>query len=130
MPCPSSASHRNRGKHIMKPGPMTYPEEKLLQFLGQLLAITIRADIPFGLDLLPVFWKNLVGLDLDPITDLQEADILTYGYIKKFEMVSFSRKPENLISSINYIEEIQLGKLNITIIHAGHRGWGEEGSHW
>ncbi len=35
MPCPSSASHRNRGKYLLKPGPMTYPEEKLLQFLGQ-----------------------------------------------------------------------------------------------
>ena len=55
--------------------------------LPQLLGITIRADIPLGLDLLPVVWKNLVGLDLDPVTDLQEADILTYNYIKKFEMV-------------------------------------------
>ena len=54
----------------------------------QLLGVTVRADIPLGLDLLPVFWKNLVGLPLDPITDLQEADILTYNYIKKFEMVS------------------------------------------
>ena len=35
MPCPSSASHKNRGKYILKPGPMTYSEEKLLQFLGQ-----------------------------------------------------------------------------------------------
>ena len=56
--------------------------------LPQLLGITIRADIPFGLDLLPLFWKNLVGVDLDPVTDLQDADILTYNYIKKFEMVS------------------------------------------
>lgn len=47
----------------------------------------MRADIPLGLDLLPVFWKNLVGVPLDPITDLQEADIITYNYIKKFEMV-------------------------------------------
>lgn len=41
-----------------------------------------------GLELLPVFWKNLVGLPLDPTTDLQEADIITYNYIKKFEMVN------------------------------------------
>ena len=54
----------------------------------QLLGITIRADIPLGLDLLPVFWKNLVGLDLDTIVDLQEADIMTYNGIKKFELVS------------------------------------------
>lgn len=48
----------------------------------------MRADIPLGLNLLPVFWKNLVGQPLDPITDLQDADIVTYSYIKKFEMVS------------------------------------------
>ena len=53
----------------------------------QLFAVTIRADIPFGLDLLAVFWKNLVGVELDPVTDLQQADIVTYSYIKKFEMV-------------------------------------------
>jgi len=57
----------------------------------QLLAITLRADIPLGIDLLSVFWKNLVGVELDPITDLQEADILTYNYIKKIEMVSFTK---------------------------------------
>ncbi len=51
----------------------------------------MRADIPLGLDLLPVFWKNLVGVPLDPITDLQEADIITYNYIKKFEMVRHAR---------------------------------------
>jgi hypothetical protein len=48
----------------------------------------MRADIPLGLDLLPVFWKKLASLDLDPVTDLQQADILTYKYIKRFEMVS------------------------------------------
>jgi E3 ubiquitin-protein ligase HECTD4 len=35
MPCPSSALHKNRGKYILKPGPMTFAEEKLLVFLGQ-----------------------------------------------------------------------------------------------
>ena len=50
----------------------------------------MRADIPLGLDLLPVFWKNLVGLELDATVDLQEADIMTYNCIKKFELVSNS----------------------------------------
>ena len=56
----------------------------------QLMAVTVRADIPFGLDLLDVFWKNLVGVDLDPVSDLRDADLVTYNYIKKFEMVSVS----------------------------------------
>ena len=90
IPTPSAVSQKNKGKYILKPGPMTFSEERLLVFIGQLLAITVRADIPFGLDLSPVFWKNLVGCDLDPVTDLQDTDILTYNYIKKFEMVSLS----------------------------------------
>ena len=61
---------------------------KIYLYIPQLIAIAIRADIPFGLDLLPLFWKNLVGLKLDPVTDLQEADLSTYNYIKMFEMVS------------------------------------------
>ena len=35
MPCPSSASGLNHGKYILAPGPMTYSEEKLLHFFGQ-----------------------------------------------------------------------------------------------
>lgn len=44
--------------------------------------------MPLPLDLLPSFWKSLVGEPLDPDQDLQEADILTYNYVKKFESVS------------------------------------------
>lgn len=72
----------------MTPSPITYAEEQLFHFFGQLLGIAIRADVPLPLDLLPSFWKTLVGEPLDPDVDLQEADILTYNYIKKFENVS------------------------------------------
>ena len=47
----------------------------------------IRAELPFGLELLPCFWKNLVGLPLDPNSDLRDADVITYNYIKNFETV-------------------------------------------
>jgi E3 ubiquitin-protein ligase HECTD4 len=58
----------------------------------QLLGITIRADIPLGLDLLTVAWRTLVGLTPDTCTDLQEADPMTYAYLKKIEMVSVGDK--------------------------------------
>lgn len=77
-----------QGKYILTPSPITCGEEQLLHFLGQLLGIAIRADVPLPLDLLPSFWKTLVGEPLDPDQDLQEADILTYNYVKKFESVS------------------------------------------
>ena len=56
-----------------------------------MLGIAIRADVPLPLDLLPSFWKTLVGEPLDPDQDLQEADVLTYNYVKKFESVSEKR---------------------------------------
>lgn len=77
-----------QGRYILTPSPLTCGEEQLLHFLGQLLGIAIRADVPLPLDLLPSFWKTLVGEPLDPDLDLQEADILTYNYVKKFESVS------------------------------------------
>ena len=43
--------------------------------------------MPFGIDFASVFWKNLVGVDLDPVLDIQEADNVTYNYMKQFEMV-------------------------------------------
>ena len=75
----------------------------------------MRADIPLGLDLLPVFWKNLVGVPLDPITDLQEADIITYNYIKKFEMVTlyiYSFKPKGACVRFDFRWKIQIDSDN------------------
>lgn len=77
----------SQGKHILTPSPISYAEEQLLHFFGQLLGIAIRADVPLPLDLLGSFWKGLVDEPLDPEQDLQEADILTYNYVKKFENV-------------------------------------------
>lgn len=69
-----------------------YYNERIVNcfWLLQLLGVAIRAGIPFGLDLASVFWKNLVGLKLDPVVDLQESDIVTYAYIKKIEIVLFT----------------------------------------
>lgn len=100
IPCASSSGNRNKGKCILRPGPMTYSEERLLQFLGQLLGVTIRADIPIGLDLLGSFWKCLVKTNLDRVMDLQEADILTYNYIKKIEMVETESELQALCADV------------------------------
>ncbi|XP_059171920.1 probable E3 ubiquitin-protein ligase HECTD4 isoform X2 [Physella acuta] len=96
LPCPSSAAGFNKGRLILKPGKMSYSEENLLIFVGQLLGITIRADIPLGLDLLYSVWKLLVGLTLDPSVDLQQADALTYKYMKKIEMAETEAELESV----------------------------------
>ncbi|NWS61129.1 HECD4 ligase, partial [Chunga burmeisteri] len=98
--CPSSAVNKNKGKYILTPSPITYAEEQLFHFFGQLLGIAIRADVPLPLDLLPSFWKTLVGEPLDPDIDLQEADILTYNYVKKFENINDETELEALCAEI------------------------------
>lgn len=91
-----------QGKYILTPCPISYAEEQLLQFFGQLLGIAIRADVPLPLDLLGSFWKGLFGEALDPEQDLQEADVLTYNYVKKFENVSILPVPANTMVLIIY----------------------------
>lgn len=86
-----------QGKYVLTPCPISYAEEQLLQFFGQLLGIAIRADVPLPLDLLGSFWKGLVGEALDPEQDLQEADVLTYNYVKKFENVSILPVPADTV---------------------------------
>ncbi|XP_060106352.1 probable E3 ubiquitin-protein ligase HECTD4 isoform X1 [Heteronotia binoei] len=98
--CPSSAVNKNKGKYILTPSPISYGEEQLLHFFGQLLGIAIRADVPLPLDLLPSFWKTLVGEPLDPDLDLQEADVLTYNYVKKFENLNDEAELEALCAEI------------------------------
>lgn len=91
-----------QGKYILTPCPITYAEEQLLNFFGQLLGIAIRADLPLPLDLLGSFWKGLVGEALDPESDFREADLLTYNYIKKFENVNFNSY--YIMNSLNFLE--------------------------
>uniref|UniRef100_A0A3P9LU10 HECT domain-containing protein n=1 Tax=Oryzias latipes TaxID=8090 RepID=A0A3P9LU10_ORYLA len=101
LPCPSASANRNKGKSILTPCPISYAEEQLLHFFGQLLGIAIRADVPLPLDLLGSFWKGLVGEPLDPEQDLQEADVLTYNYVKKFENVADESELEALCAEIS-----------------------------
>uniref|UniRef100_A0A8C1RQA0 HECT domain E3 ubiquitin protein ligase 4 n=1 Tax=Cyprinus carpio TaxID=7962 RepID=A0A8C1RQA0_CYPCA len=101
LPCPSAAANRNKGKFVLTPCPITYAEEQLLNFFGQLLGIAIRADVPLPLDLLGSFWKGLVGEALDPEADFREADLLTYNYIKKFENLADEAELEALCAEVS-----------------------------
>ncbi|ESO97623.1 hypothetical protein LOTGIDRAFT_228255 [Lottia gigantea] len=121
VPCPSSSSGINRGKCFLKPGQMTYSEEKLLQFFGQILGVTMRADIPLELDIVTSFWKCLTSTMIDPISDIQEADILTYNYIKKIEMVETEGELQALCSDVypRFVYSSLLGE-DVELIPDGH----------
>ena len=71
---------------ILRPGPMTFPIAKMLEYVGQLIGIALRADVPILLDLLPCFWKTLVG---DPLSfeDIVGADPLTAKMIVRLREV-------------------------------------------
>ncbi len=76
MECPSAGVGQNKGMFILRSGPVSYPTVKLLEFFGKLLGVALRADVPLALDLLPSFWKSLVGQPLDA-GDVLDADWTT-----------------------------------------------------
>jgi E3 ubiquitin-protein ligase HECTD4 len=76
MECPSGAFGVNKGKYILRPGTPTFPVAQMLEFVGVLFGLALRSDVPLPLDLLPCFWKSLVGEELDS-SDITDADFLT-----------------------------------------------------
>ncbi len=60
------------GRFFLKPGPINYGEEKMLQFFGQLLGISVRAGIPLPWDLMPTFWMSLCE---QPLQDWNAAKV-------------------------------------------------------
>lgn len=67
------------GRFYLKPGPTNFGEEKMLQFFGQLLGMSLRSGIPLALNMMPTFWRALVNepmikweycSDIDPVSTL------------------------------------------------------------
>lgn len=115
--CPNDAVDINQGKYVLRPGLMTFSEEQMMIFLGQMLGITLRADIPLPLDFLQSTWKSLIGLHLDLTVDLKDADFVTYSYLEKLssmnneeELIIFLKAYNN--PALEYIkmsgEEVEL----------------------
>ncbi|KAL8604631.1 hypothetical protein ACOMHN_013411 [Nucella lapillus] len=122
LPAPSSATGAAKGRSLFRPGNMTFSEENLLIFIGQLLGITVRADIPLGLDLLTVAWRTLVGMVPDACTDLQEADHMTYTYLKKIEMVETESELQALCGDVFPPRFVytSLDGREVELVPAGH----------
>ena len=76
------------GRYFLKPGPVNYGEEKMLQFFGQMLGVSLRAGIPLALNLMPTFWRSLVS---DPVVDwseCKELDPVTFNYISSLQSLT------------------------------------------
>ena len=63
-----------------------------------------------------------MGIGLDPVCDLQEADPITYSYLKKFELVS-----EQLVYIFNNGTQLSRKKtylyISITLEVESSHGW-------
>lgn len=74
-----------------------------------------------------------MGAELDPVTDLKEADLLTYNYIKKIEMVRYHENQkcvflpivititfkvlhDNMLMFISKFSQI-IASMNMYIVH-------------
>ena len=63
---------KNSGRYFVKPGPVNYGEEKMLQFFGQILGLSLRAGIPLALNMMPTFWTALAN---HPVNDWSLAKV-------------------------------------------------------
>ncbi len=77
--------------------PPSLPPSLPLPF--QLLGVSIRADMPIALDLLPCFWKSLKGEILD-LSDLREADCITYNLTQKMLEVADCEELDELLCGL------------------------------
>ena len=68
LPCPSGATGVNHGRYILATGPMTFSEEKLLQFFGQVSEINYTARVLCTFGIFSHIWKVLYMGDTMYIT--------------------------------------------------------------
>lgn len=84
------------GRYFLKPGPYNYGEEKMLQFFGQILGISMRAGIPLPLDMMPTFWMALVNQPLVCWTRAKDIDPVTWNYVNTLESLTEEKFDEFL----------------------------------
>ena len=76
------------GRYFLKPGPINYGEEKMLQFFGQMLGISLRSGIPMALNLMPTFWSSLVKTPVEDWSQCRDLDPVTFNYIASLESIT------------------------------------------
>ena len=80
-----------KGRYILRPGPVTLADEQLLQHFGKIIGFGLRSGIPLPLDLVPTFWKSLLG---EAITDedLAAFDPVLSRFIRKIRGIKSESK--------------------------------------
>lgn len=73
-----------KGRYQLRCCPLTWINERLLQFWGQLIGIALRAGIPFVLDMVPTFWQALLQEDITE-KDLRLMDPNLFQYMSSLQ---------------------------------------------
>lgn len=75
-----------KGMYVLRPGPLQIIDEKLLIHLGQMLGIAVRSNIPLPINMIPPFWKGLLGDNISG-EDLAVFDPDMERYLRDMEAV-------------------------------------------
>ncbi len=89
----------------------------MLQFFGQLLGIALRAAIPLPLDLMPSFWRSLIGQPLAAWgPEAAAMDPVTANYLASLEVYEeYSIKKVTIFSSFqsySFMQSVDPDSLN------------------
>ena len=98
MEAPSAAYGVSVGKWLLRPGRPTFQEQTMLEFLGLVLGVALRSDVPVPLDLLPSFWKSLTCQELDADLDIGAADHLMATRLRKVKDCATREAFETLLA--------------------------------
>ena len=98
---PYQGQGQHEGKFFLRPGPLGYGEERMLQFLGQILGISLRSRIPLPLQLMPTFWRSLAGYEPPDWKESHSLDPITSQYLDDVQ-VATPEKFEQLLEENNF----------------------------
>ena len=82
---PFTGPGHHTGRYFLKPGPLNMGEERMLQFLGQLIGVALRAGIPLPLPLMPSFWSALAGEPAHAWQQCRDWDPVAHNHLAGLE---------------------------------------------
>lgn len=63
--------------------------DSLYTFVGRLMGISIRTQIPLNLDIPPIIWKLILGEDIS-LKDLKQIDWFSFKFYEKLKYIEYS----------------------------------------
>lgn len=90
-----------KGYSFLSPGKCDFGLEEILKFFGQILGMALRAAIPLQLNLMPTFWKSILGEEFDEKA-IERFDVITHSFIKDLEKEQTTGEFETFLEDNQY----------------------------